>query len=139
MKVMKIALMVLRVAVLCALILGIIFWANPAVPAENRWIRDTHMLLGFIVVIALWVVGLAQGSIKGGSFGLALGTFVVGLAIALVGIFQDTWKGAGANVELINTLHLLLGLSAAAFGEMVAGRTKRLAKAQASTDVSVKA
>lgn len=138
MKTMKIAQMILRVAFLLALILGLSFWVNPALPA-NPALKGVHMLLGIIVVLALWTVGLAQGFVKGGgNFGLALGTFVVGLAVAIVGLWQETWKAgvtSTAGLELINTLHLLLGLIAVGFGEMVVGRTKRLAKA----DVSAKA
>lgn len=133
MKVVTISQMILRAAVLLALILGIIFWINPGLPAQNQGLKDVHMLLGFIVVISLWVIGLAQGFVKGGgSFGLALGTFVVGLAVAIVGLWQESWKDAGANVLLINVIHLLLGLCAVGFGEMIVGRTKRRARAQAS-------
>ena len=131
MKALTITQMILRAAVLLALILGIIFWVNPAMPALNPGLKGFHMLLGIIVVLALWTIGLLQGRIKGGSFVLAVGTFIVGLAVAIVGLWQESWKGAGANVELINVIHLLLGLIAVGFGEMVAGRSKRLAKAQA--------
>lgn len=130
MKVMNISLMVLRAAVLLALILGIVFWANPAIPDENPAIKDIHMLLGIIVVLALWTVSMAQALVKGGSFATALIGFVVGLAVVVVGLSQEGWKadaGTGA-VELINTLHLLLGLLAAGTGEMIASRVKRLAK-----------
>src|SRR5581483_2379416 len=117
MKVVTISQMILRAAVLLALILGIIFWINPGLPAQNQGLKDVHMLLGFIVVISLWVIGLAQGFVKGG------GSF--GLAVAIVGLWQESWKGAGANVLLINVIHLLLGLCAVGFGEMIVGRTKR--------------
>lgn len=132
MKALTIAQMILRVAVLLALILGIIFWINPALPQANPGVKGIHMLLGIIVVLALWTVGLAQGFRKGGSFGLAIGTFVVGLIVAIVGLWQESWKDAGANVQLINVLHLLLGLIAVGFGEMVAARAKRLAKVEAA-------
>ncbi len=138
MKVMKIAQMILRAAFVLVLILGIGFWITPALPAESPALKGVHMLLGIIVVLSLWTIGLAQGFVKGGgNFGLAIGTFLVGLLVAIVGLWQETWKGAGANVELINIIHLLLGLIAIGFGEMVVARTKRLAKANA--DVSVKA
>lgn len=132
MKVLKIAQWVLRIAFLAALIIGLIFWANPALPAESQAVKGVHMLLGIIVVISLWIVGLAQGRLKGGSFGLAVGTFIVGLAVAIVGLWQESWKGTGANVELINTIHLLLGLIAVGFGEMIAGRVRRATKAAAA-------
>lgn len=129
MKVMKIAQMILRLAVLLALILGILFWVNPGLPDANPGLKNIHMLLGIIVVIALWVVGMAQGRVKGGSFALAAGTFVIGLAVAIVGLGQIGWKNAGANPELIDTIHLLLGLIAVGFGEMIVARVKRAAKA----------
>lgn len=133
MKVVTIALMTLRATVLLALVLGIIFWVNPALPGQNQVLQDTHIGLGFLVVLSLWLIGLAQGFVQGGgSFGLALGTFAVGLAIAVVGIWQESWKGAGANVQLINIIHLLLGLGAIGFGEMIVGRSRRRARAQSS-------
>ena len=135
MKTMKIAQMILRVAFVLVLILGIGFWITPALPAESPALKGIHMLLGIIVVLSLWTIGLAQGFVKGGgNFGLALVTFVVGLAVAIVGLAQESWKGAGANVDLINIIHLLLGLIAIGCGEMVVARTKRLARANA--DVS---
>lgn len=129
MKVMTIAQMILRVAVLLALILGILFWVNSSLPDSNPALKNIHMLLGILVVLSLWIVGLTQGWLKGGSFGLAAGTFVVGLAVAVVGLWQISWKDAGANPELIDTIHLLLGLLAVGLGEMIVGRVKRAARA----------
>jgi|SRR5579883_1131827 hypothetical protein len=134
MKAITITQMILRAAVLLALILGIIFWANPAMPALNPGLKDFHMLLGIIVVLALWTLGLLQARVKGGSSGLAAGAFVVGLIVVIVGLWQESWKGSGANVELINTIHLLLGLLAVGLGEMIGGRSKRLAKAEAKVE-----
>ena len=91
------------------------------------------MILGFIVVISLWAIGLAQGFIKGGSFALALATFVLGLLLAIVGLFQTGWL-TGSTHWIIQVIHLLLGLSAIGLGEMIGGRHKRMlaAKARAS-------
>src|SRR5947209_16196174 len=69
MRAINISLMVLRLAVLLTLILGILFWTG-----NFQNLTLIHMLLGFIVVISLWVIGLAQGFTKGGSFGLAVAT-----------------------------------------------------------------
>ncbi len=131
MRVMNIALMVLRVAVLLALILGIIFWANPAVPAENETLKGVHMLLGIIAVLSLWVVSVAQSRVKGGSFALALVGIIVGLVVLAVGLSQDTLKAGAATgtVELINTIHLLLGLLTIGTGEMISRSSKRRARA----------
>ena len=128
MKVIKISQMVLRAAFVLALILGLCFWANLIQPTQA--FRGIHMLLGILVVLSLWIIGLAQGTTKGGNFVLALVTFAVGLAVAIVGMWQDSWR-ASINITLLNTIHLLLGLIAVGLGEMIAGRTKRLAKAQA--------
>ena len=122
MKVMTIAVMVLRIAVLVALVMGIIFWTGNL---EN--LQLVHMLIGFIVVLSLWVIGLAQGFIKGGSFGLAVATFIVGLLLAIVGLYQQNWLLGSAH-WVIQVIHLLLGLSAIGLGEMIYARTRKRLK-----------
>jgi len=122
MKVITIAVWVLRIAVLAAIILGILFWTGNAVN-----LIPVHMLIGIIAVLSLWVIGLAQGFIKGGSFGLALATFIVGLALAIVGLYQQQWL-LGSSHWIIQVIHLLLGLSAIGLGEMINGRTRRIVK-----------
>lgn len=131
MKVMKISQWVLRITVLLALILGLMFWGQPGLPAQNPGLKGIHMLLGILVVLALWAVGLAQIRLKGGSFTLAAVALVVGLAVAIVGFAQEGWKGGAGQgaIETINIIHLLLGLIAVGCGEMIAGRVKRAAKA----------
>jgi hypothetical protein len=126
MKVLTIAIMVLRLAVLAALIMGILFWTGNAVN-----LIPIHMLIGIIVVLSLWVIGLAQGFLKGGSFGLAAATFILGLIIAIVGLYQQSWLTGTAH-WVIQVIHLLLGLSAIALGEMIYGRTRRRLKTTAA-------
>lgn len=126
MKVITIADWVLRVAVLAAIILGILFWTGNA---DN--LIAVHMLIGIVAVLSLWVIGLAQGFIKGGSFGLALATFIVGLALAIVGLYQQQWI-PGSSHWIIQVIHLLLGLAAIGLGEMINGRTRRLVKSAAA-------
>lgn len=118
--VVRIAIMVLRVAVLFNLITGIIFWTGNADPLQG-----VHMIVGIIAVLALWTLGIMQG-LRGGSFGLALATFVVGFLLALVGLFQQKWLPDPANHWIIQVIHLVLGLAAIGLGEMVAGRYRRL-------------
>ncbi len=123
--VVRVSLMVLRVAVLAALILGIIFWTGNA-----GGLQIVHIVLGFAVVLSLFVLGIAQG-LQGGSFGLALATFVVGFLLALVGLFQTRWL-TGSNHWVIQVIHLILGLLAIGLGEMIGGRYRRMtAKAAA--------
>lgn len=121
MKVMTIAVMVLRLSVLVALIMGIIFWTGNA---DN--LQPIHMLIGIIVVLSLWVIGLAQGFMKG-SFGLAVATFVLGLVLAIVGLYQKGWLQGSAH-WVIQVIHLLLGLSAISLGEMIYALTKKRLK-----------
>ncbi len=118
----RIAIMVLRVAVLFNLITGIIFWTSNADP-----LQIVHILFGIIAVLSLWVLGIMQG-LRGGSFGLALATFIVGFLLVLVGLFQKNWlpEATNANHWIIQVIHLALGLAAIGLGEMAAGRYKRL-------------
>ncbi len=117
--VVRISLMVLRVAVLAALILGIIFWTGNA-----SGLQIVHIVLGFAVVFSLFVLGIAQG-LRGGSFGLALATFAVGFLLALVGLFQTRWL-IGSSHWVIQVIHLILALLAIGLGEMIGGRYRRM-------------
>ncbi len=118
--VVRVSSMVLRIAALAALVLGIIFWTGNA---DN--LQIVHIVLGFLVVISLWVLGIAQGVRRGGSFGLALATFVVGFLVLLVGLFQTRWL-TGSNHWVIQVIHLILGLSAISLGEMIGARYRRM-------------
>ncbi len=110
--VVRVSLMVLRVAVLAVLILGILFWTNVV---DGTGLVVVHGLIGIVVVLSLWVA------------------FVLGFLVLLVGLFQVNWL-PGSNHWIIQVIHLLLGLSAIGLGEMIGGRHKRMlaAKARAS-------
>jgi hypothetical protein len=122
MIVVRIAIMVLRVAVLLALILGILFWTGNATS-----LMLIHMALGILAVLSLWTLGGAIASTKGG-IGLAAGAFVWGLLVAALGLTQRTLL-PGSTHWVIQILHLLLGLGAIGLGEMIAGRYKRVTAA----------
>ena len=129
MKLITTCSMIVRASFLLALILGLGFWFTWWTPTPA--IRGIHMLLGIIFVLGLWGVGLAQGfAIKNGSFLLGILTFLVGLAVVIVGLGQDSWRGS-INVEAMNSIHLVLNILAIGLSEMVVGRSRRLAKAQA--------
>jgi len=81
-------------------------------------------VIGILVVLSLWTLGIVQG-LQGGSFGLALATFVVGFLLVLVGLFQTRWL-IGSNHWVIQVIHLLLGLSAIGLAEMIGGRYRRM-------------
>lgn len=122
MKVITVFQMILRLSFLIQIVLGILFWIGIATA-----LVPVHMLIGLIFVISLWVIGLSQGVVKGVSFGLALISFVVGLAIAIVGLFQQNWL-VGSQHWIIEVIHLLLGIIGIGLGEMIAARTKRRMK-----------
>ena len=61
--VVRIALMVLRLAVLVNLVLGILFWTSTV---DNPGITLLHIMLGLLAVISLFTIGIAQG-LRGGS------------------------------------------------------------------------
>jgi hypothetical protein len=115
----RITLMVLRVVVLLALILGLLMWFG-----VGGALVPVHMLLGILVVLSLWVLGGFAFTIKGG-VGLGIGAIVWGLIVLLFGLNQRTIL-VGDLHWLIQVIHLLLGLAAAGLGEAIAGRYKRL-------------
>jgi len=117
----RIAIMVLRITVLFNLITGIIFWTGNADP-----LQIVHIISGILAVLSLWTLGILQG-LRGGSFGLALATFLVGFLLVLIGLFQKSWlPEPNANHWIIQVIHLLLGLAAIGLGERVAGLYRRM-------------
>ena len=122
--VVRIAVNIVRIGVLIQLVSGIVFWTGNA---DNFQIA--HIIIGILVVLALWTLGIAQG-MQGGSFGLALATFVVGFLLALVGLFQKQWLVD--NHWIIQVIHLLLGLSAIGLAEMIGGRYRRMTAKKAA-------
>lgn len=121
----RITLMVMRLVVLCVLVLGLTFWIHPA--AENETTLSIHRTLGILTVLLLWVLGFFVLRIKGGVV-LGVSAFVLGLLITYVGLNQTTWL-VGASHWVVQTVHLLLGISAMGFGEMLAARYRRATKA----------
>ena len=115
----RVSLMVLRIAVLFNLITGIIFWTGNADP-----LQIVHIVVGIIAVLALWTLGIMQG-LRGGNYGLSAAAIVVGLLLALVGLFQTGWL-TGSNHWIIQVIHLLLGIAAIGLGEMIGGRSRRM-------------
>ena len=117
--VVRISINIVRIGVLIELVLGLLFWTGNA-----DSLQIVHIVIGILVVLSLWTLGIAQG-LQGGSFGLALATFVVGFFLTLVGLFQTRWL-IGPNLWIIQVIHLLLGLSAIGLAEMINGRYRRM-------------
>jgi hypothetical protein len=108
-----------RIGVLIQLVTGIVFWTGNA-----DSLQLLHIVIGILVVLALWTMGIAQG-LQGGSFGIALATFIDGFLLAFVGLFQTRWL-IGSNHWIIQVIHLLLGLSAIGLAEMINRRYRRM-------------
>ena len=115
----RVSLMVLRIAVLFNLITGIIFWTGNADP-----LQIVHIVVGIIAVLALWTLGIIQ-DLRGSNYVLTAAAIVVGLLLALVGLFQTGWL-TGSNHWIIQVIHLLLGIAAIGLGEMIGGRSRRI-------------
>jgi ABC-type polysaccharide/polyol phosphate export permease len=124
--VVRISLMVLRLCVLLAVILGVLFWLNVISPAGT--IRDVHQTLGILVVVTLWIIGVMLLTRGGSTIGLAVAALVWGALVVYVGLNQETLL-PGSSHWIIQVVHLLLGLGAAGLGESCAARYKRARKA----------
>ena len=123
----RITIMALRISVLLALILGIVFWTG-----NGDSLKTIHIVLGILVVLSLWILGFAQATAKGGNWGLTAGAFLLGLILPIFGLGQGGLLPGSSAHWIIQVIHLLLGLAAIGLGEMIAGRYKRLT--QAATD-----
>jgi hypothetical protein len=83
-----------------------------------------HMLNGLVIVLLLWFLGIAQGLTKIGSVGLAVATFLVGLALPIIGMAQPSVPD-GVGLYVIQAVHVLLAIGAIALGEISAARYRR--------------
>jgi hypothetical protein len=74
--------------------------------------------------VLLWFLGVAQGLTKTGSLGLTIATFLVGLALPIVGMSQLAVPD-GAGLYGVQGLHVALAVAAIALGEICVGRYRR--------------
>ena len=114
--VFRIASIVLRLCGALAVILGILFWSGNALN-----LIPIHMLLGLLVVLSLWIVGIGQAFSSGGSWPLAGGALLFGLLVIVVGIRQSSLL-VGPFHWVIQVVHLLLGILAVGVGQIATAR-----------------
>ena len=114
--VVRIASIVLRIGGALAVILGILFWSGNALN-----LVPIHMLLGLLVVLSLWIVGIGQAFSSGGSWPLAGGALLLGLLVIVVGMTQSSLI-VGSFHWVIKVVHLLLGILAVGMGQIAAAR-----------------
>lgn len=113
-----IALMVVRLFGVILLVLGGLFWAGNALQLVG-----THMLIGVLFVLALWVLsGVAAATRQSG--GLVASGFIWGIVVLALGMMQKSLMPGSAH-WVIQVLHLLIGLIAMGLGERLAAGIKR--------------
>lgn len=110
--------MVLRLCAVVAIVLGILFWTGNA-----DQLRGVHMLVGILLVLALWVIAAGQAT-KPGGIGWLLVAIVAGVALAIIGMTQERIL-PGQSHWIIQVTHLVVALIAVGLGEMLAGRATR--------------
>jgi len=115
--VIRIASIVLRASGGLAVLLGLLFWLGIA-----RNLVPVHMLLGILVVLSLWVIGIGQ-AVNGGSWPMAVGALLLGALVVVVGLRQTSLL-LGPLHWVIQVVHLLLGMGAVGFGQAMVARSR---------------
>ncbi len=126
----RIAIMLMRLCVLIALILGILFWIRGTDVAGGRLVL-LHMGIGILIALLLVILGFVIVTVKGRNIGLTIGAFVIAICMVALGLSQQSILAGSSLHWIIQVVHLLLGLLAIGMGEMIAGRYKRLRAAEA--------
>ena len=118
MKNTSILRMVIQIIGLIQLVLGIVFWTGIA-----DFLVIWHILLGSILVIALWVLAY-QASCAGVAQWLVILTAVWGLVLPIWGLAQEKIFPGSYN-WIAQVLHLLCGVGAVGMAEMLAGQMRK--------------
>jgi hypothetical protein len=96
----------IRVAGLAALFLGLLFWSG-----RFYEYLHVHMGLGFVTVIAVWVLAVMCLRKRAASVGLIAAASVWGVVTVVLGMGQTNM--------LVQIAHLVMGLGAIAFGAIL--------------------
>lgn len=112
---------VIRIAGLCALVLGASYWFGPGIAPLSL-----HMTLGGIValvlaILAVWAL-FARVRIPA-----AIAALLWAVVTVLVGTMQDWWVGAGSH-RVIEVIHPLLGIGAIGLAEMLGSAIRKVRK-----------
>jgi hypothetical protein len=117
--VIQVASLMLRVFGTLALILGLLFWVGIGLN-----LIAIHMLLGLLVVLLLWIVGVGQAFSRNGSWVLAIGALALGALTIVFGLRQSALL-VGPFHWVIQVIHLLLGVLAVGMGQASAARYRK--------------
>jgi hypothetical protein len=123
-----ILLWTIRITGLFQILVGLAFWTN-----NGLSLVPVHMLVGLILVIALWVLAVLA-AFKGVSMGLVALAAVWGLIVLILGVMQAQLLPGEAH-WVIEVVHLLVGLVAIGLGSRLATMSK-MARANAVAEVS---
>jgi hypothetical protein len=112
---LKILVMLVRLSFLGLIVLGIGFWTG-------HWsaLIPTHMLLGLLLVLCLWVTALIAASV-GVPVGPVAAGIVWGAAVVALGMTQMSVL-PGPSHWVIQIVHLLLGIGAIGLNETLSRR-----------------
>lgn len=112
-----IAQMTIRITGVILIVLGILFWSGHALG-----LVQLHMLLGLILVLALWVLAFlgARAGVGASTVSLAIAW---GIVVLFLGMTQASLLPGSAH-WVIQLLHLLVGLAAMGIGDRLAQNIK---------------
>ena len=111
------AAMIVRITGILQLVMGILIWMG-----GFPYLVPVHMLIGIVFVLAMWVLGFRAISARVAS-ALAVvligwGAFVVAFGMTQAQILP------GPNHAAIQALHVVVGLMAMGFSDMVAKKMR---------------
>lgn len=109
----KIAQIALRVSGVLTLLLGLSFWVG-----YGASLRQLHMLLGVIVVLALWILAGIAAKV-GAPLPRVVMAVLWGFVVIALGMTQTQFY-PGPMHWMIRLTHLLVGIGAMAQGERLA-------------------
>jgi hypothetical protein len=114
----SILLWTIRITGVIQILLGMALWTN------NLYnLLPVHMLIGVILVVALWVLAVLAARM-GAGLGLVALAVVWGLIVPVLGIMQTQLMPGQAH-WVVEVVHLLVGLIAIGLGDRLARESKR--------------
>lgn len=114
-KVAVIAGWAIRLLGLALIVIGIVLWTG-----HGAGLRDLHITLGMLLVVALWLAAGAAAR-RSGASALVVVAILWGLLLPFVGIGQLYWLNGGWHWT-VQVVHLLIGLAAMGMGERLVKR-----------------
>src|SRR5438067_12391264 len=121
-----IARMLVRVCGVVLVVLGLLVWFGDA----PRGLVPVHILLGIVLVLALWALAFF-GARAGVGRGLVAAAVVWGLLTVWLGQAQDSLLPDPSMHWIVQLLHLIVGMGAIGLGEAIGGRATRTLREQA--------